>query len=148
MAYDPWADLAGRDDITFGVTRLPKGDGWWMPWVRGIALDDRLDRVGSRCTVAHELAHVDHDDCHLATAGPDGPRQARRQESRADQAAARRLIPLPALAAALATHPDDAAAAAEELDVTVNVLFCRVQNLHPAEEGQLRALLDRSDHAP
>jgi Zn-dependent peptidase ImmA (M78 family) len=147
VLYDPWADLTRRPDIVCRSCRLPAGDGLWFRDLRAIALDDRLDRVGRRVALAHELVHVDNDDEQLAQCGPDGPRQARRQETRADQEAARRLIHLRALASALAAHPRDLPAAADELDVTVQLLVVRIETLHPSEQGKLRAWADREHHA-
>jgi len=140
--YDPWADLAARPDIICRTCPLPVGEGMWFPDLQSIALDERLDRVGRRSALAHELVHVDHGDVQVAGCGPDGPRQARRQEARADQKAARRLIRLPALAAALATHPHDVAAAADDLDVTVHLLVVRIEHLHAVEQRDLRTHLD------
>lgn len=147
MLYDPWADLARRPDIVCRSCRLPAGDGLWFRDLRAIALDDRLDRVGRRVALAHELVHVDRDDHQIAHCGPDGPRQARRQETRADQEAARRLIAIGALRRALATHPRDLSAAADELDVTVHLLVVRIENLQLTEQDQLRARADRDGHA-
>lgn len=147
MLYDPWADLAARPDIVCRTCRLPAGDGLWFPDLRAIALDESLDRVGRRSALAHELVHVDHADVQIAGCGPDGPRQARRQESRADREAARRLIPVSALGHALATHPHDLGAVAEDLDVTVHLVVCRIEQLQPAEQVQLRGRLARDEHA-
>ena len=148
MLYDPWADLAARPDIVCRSCPLPIGsDGLWFPDLRAIALDETLDRVGRRSALAHELVHVDHGDVQVAASGPDGPRQARRQEARADLGAARRLIALPALGDALATYPHDVAAAAEQLDVTVHLLVVRIERLNASERQELRQQLDRGDVA-
>lgn len=147
MDYDPWGDLARRPDIVCRSCRLPQGHGLWFPDLRAIALDDRLDRVGRRCALAHELVHVDHQDEQIAHVGPDGPRQARRQEARADREAARRLIALERLGAALAAHPHDLAAVAAELDVTVPDVVCRIENVTPDEQHRLRELEARDEHA-
>ncbi len=74
--------------------------------------------------------------------GPD--RLAQRVEAAADAWAATRLVPLDALARALAVHPDDAEAAAAELDVTAQVLHDRVGRLGPRE----RALLGEGPAPP
>ena len=148
MLYDPWADLAARPDIVCRSCPLPAGlEGLWFPDLSAIALDDTLDRVGRRSALAHELVHVDHGDVQVATCGPDGPRQARRQEARADQGAARRLVTLPALAEALAAYPHDLAAAADHLDVTVHLLVVRIEHLRPTEQQKLRRELDHDDVA-
>ena len=146
MHYCPWEDLAGRDDIVYRSCPLPGVDGLWFPDLKAIALDRRLNRAGRRSALAHELVHVDSGDVQLAHVGPDGPRLARRQEARADREAARRLIPVDALALALATYPYDLAAVAEELEVTLDVVACRIENLHPAEQGYLRTRMGSSEH--
>lgn len=146
MEYCPWEDLAGRSDIVCRSCALPGVDGLWFPDLRAIALDERLDRAGRRSALAHELVHVDRGDVQLAHIGPDGPRLARRQESAADQEAARRLITVDGLALALATYPYDLAAVAEELEVTVAVVTCRIENLHPAEQGYLRIRMGSREH--
>jgi Zn-dependent peptidase ImmA (M78 family) len=130
--YCPWAHLTAQPDITFGVTRLPAGQGWWLPGERAIVLDDRLDRRGRRSVLAHELAHAEVGDTNCSMEGPDGARLARRREVAADRTAAARLITLPRLADALAWSraPEEVAA---ELDVTLPVLRRRLQDLTPLE---------------
>lgn len=145
--YDPWEDLLSRPGLVFGVTRLPHGRGWWLPERNAIVLDDRLGRVARRCALAHELAHVEADDRACAGLGPGCDRIADRQEWAADQLAARWLVALPDLAAALLAHGDDVAAVAEELDVESHVIVTRVQRLHPAERHYLRRRLAEKEAA-
>lgn len=139
MTYNPWADLGARPHICCDShsIELPAGSGWWLPDVLGIVLDRRLSRVERRCALAHELQHVDHGDVQVHSVGPDGPRMAIRQERRADREAARRLIEVHALIAAMKAHPYDPAHVAEELDVTVDVLRCRLESLNPEEKALL-----------
>lgn len=148
-AYNPWADLGSRPHICCDshTVELPAGAGWWLPDVMGIVLDRRLSRVERRCALAHELQHVDRGDVQVFTVGPDGPRLARRQERRADREAARRLVEVQALAAAMRAHPDNPAAVAEELDVTVDVLLCRLETLGLEERALLVFDLNGLDHA-
>lgn len=149
MRYSPWADLGARPHICCDAhtIELPHGGGWWLPDVLGIVLDRRMTRVERRCALAHELRHVDHGDEQVAHVGPDGPRLARRQEARADREAARRLISIDDLSAALVAHPHDGAAAAEQLDVTEKVLRNRLVNLSAGEEQQLRSTLGRTEQS-
>lgn len=149
MGYSPWDDLGDRPHICVDThtLELSQGQGWWLPDVLGIVLDRRLTRVERRCALAHELRHVDHHDVQVAGIGPDGPRIARRQETRADREAARRLIDVHRLAAAVAAHPDDAQTVADELDVTTDVLHCRLAHLLVAERELVRSALDRAEHA-
>jgi Zn-dependent peptidase ImmA (M78 family) len=134
--YCPWKDLASREDVTFGITRLPLGQGWWLPDERAIVLDDRLDHTERRTVLAHELVHVDHDDHNCAHDGPDGPRIGRRRELVADRIAATRLISIDQLADALAWSraPEEAAA---ELDVTLPMLRRRLASLTAGERDLL-----------
>lgn len=147
--YDPWADLHARPHICcdWHSVELPVGRGWWLPDVLGIVLDRRLSRVERRCALAHELRHADHHDEQVAHIGPDGPRLARRQEKRADREAARRLVELDQLAAALRAYPSDPAAVADELDITVDVLHCRLDTMPPTERAQLITLLEDLEQA-
>ncbi|MCZ2837182.1 ImmA/IrrE family metallo-endopeptidase [Modestobacter sp. VKM Ac-2985] len=147
--YNPWADLGSRPHICCDshTVELPTGVGWWLPDVMGIVLDRRLTRVERRCALAHELQHVDRGDVQVFAIGPDGPRLAQRQERRADREAARRLVEVQALALAMRVHPHDPAAVAEELDVTVDVLRCRLDTLRPAERGLLVLDLAEVEHA-
>lgn len=150
MTYNPWADLGSRPHICCDAhtVELPVGKGWWLPDVMGIVLDRRLSRVERRCTLAHELQHVENDDTQVAPIGPDGPRLARRQEKRADREAARRLIDVHHLGAALRAHPHDPSAVAEELDVTTDVLRCRLDHLSRAERTVVVDILSHQEHAP
>lgn len=149
MTYNPWADLHARPHICcdWHSVELPVGKGWWLPDVLGIVLDRRLGRIDRRCALAHELRHAEHHDQQIADIGPDGPRLARRQESRADREAAQRLIDLDELADALRAHPDHPTAVAEELDVTVDVLHCRLDTLSTADRELLVQLLENLEQA-
>lgn len=149
MGYSPWTDLGGRPEICCDThsLELPTGGGWWLPDVAGIVLDRRMSRVERRCALAHELRHVDHGDRQIAHVGPDGPRQARRQETRADIAAARRLITIRALLDALLAHPDDPAIVAEHLDVTEHVLAVRLRHLNATEKAVLTAAFPVAEHS-
>lgn len=146
--YDPWDDADQRPDLDYLLDdALPRGDAWWLPWLGLIVIRKSLHPVKRRCVLAHELVHVDHDDIQVAHIGPDGPRLAHRQETRADAEAARRLLPIEILCAAALAYPGDAHGLAHELDVTVEVLRCRLAHLHPAEAAWLRATLACRDHA-
>ena len=149
-AYDPWQDADARSDVDVVIDpALPpgRGDAWWIRMLRAIAIRDGLHPTHRRCVLAHELVHVDADDDQLAGHGPDGTRLGRRQEQRADRTAARRLIRLQDLVAAIATHPADPAAVAHELDVTQHVLRTRLEHLHDAERATLAAAILEVDAA-
>lgn len=143
MTYNPWAQLRELGPrFAFGIARLPAGRGWWCPDVPGIVLDKRLTRVERRSVLAHELVHVEEGDRQCASVGPDGSRQARRRERKADVTAARRLIDLDALAAAelWGRHPTEVA---EELDVDLHTLRVRVETLDDDERAYLRGRLEQ-----
>lgn len=126
--WSPWAELGRRPDIWLHRCRLDEGRGWWCPEERVILLDERLDRRAARCVLAHELGHVVLGHTGLPdVAGAD--RISARAEHAADLWAARRLLPAAELRRAVALYPDDAAAAACELDVTADVLRLRLADV-------------------
>lgn len=139
--YDPWHDLAQRKHLTLAVTRLPVGTGWYFHDIEGIALDDRLDRVGRRCALAHELAHIDLGHTHqVAGSGPGTSRIARRREIEADDLAARRLITPRYLADAIRWCLCEEEVA-EELGVTVELTRRRMALLNDEEKDYIETRL-------
>jgi Zn-dependent peptidase ImmA (M78 family) len=136
-SYCPWRDLRARSDLTFAVARLPLGDGWYLPDVPGIVLDERLGRIARRCVLAHELAHLDLGHLQVAGQGAGTSRLARRNEAEADLLAARRLLPMGALEHWL-PYAASGGEAAELLDVTARVLEVRLARLDQAERARLR----------
>jgi Zn-dependent peptidase ImmA (M78 family) len=145
-SYCPWRDLRKRSDLTFAVMRLPLGDGWYLPDVPGIVLDERLDRIARRCVLAHELAHVDLGHSQVAGQGAGTGRLARRNESEADLLAARRLLPVSALEHWL-PYAASRGEAAELLDVTAQMLEVRLERLDPAERARLRRAVIQARNA-
>lgn len=138
VRWSPWAELRRYPDIWVHRCRLSEGLGWWCPGERMILVDERLDGCQTRCVVAHELGHavLGHG---WSPDFADVDWLARRQERQADQWAARRLVTVDALAEALVAHPDDRAAAACFLDVTVDVLADRLAAVDDAERAVIRA---------
>lgn len=132
MTYDPWQTLAARPDISMAVTRLPAGQAWWLPDLRGIVLDDRLNQAERRSALEHELQHAEAGDV-CCNVGPDGGRQTRRQERRTDARAAGRLISLEALADAL-TWCLGVDELAEHLHVDARTVRARIRSLTPGEK--------------
>lgn len=149
VRYDPWGAVDQRDLDCLRDPDLPqdKGDSWWLPWQRTIVLRAGLHPVHERCVLTHEVAHHDHDDVQVSQIGPDGPRLSRRQERRADNEAARRLLELGDLAAAMLAHPTNPLGVAHELEVTVEVLQHRLGHLDENEGAWLEQLLASRDHA-
>lgn len=142
MIYDPWADLRGREHITFGITHLPAGEGWWLPQIPAIVLNTGLSRIERRCVLAHELVHADDNTTQCAGDGPGTARIARRREANADEIAARRLISMEQLIDALqwALSPEEIA---EHLDVTPRLARIRVMTLTDSEKEEIEKLLQQ-----
>jgi Zn-dependent peptidase ImmA (M78 family) len=127
--YHPWRALRDHPDIDVEWTPLPDGilaltDGRTRIWI-----DPRQHQAKRRCTLAHELAHIELGHTGGCT---------HREDRAADQIAARRLIPLDRLADAL-TWARSLEEAAEELWVDVAMLRARLDGLHPPEERYLTA---------
>lgn len=98
-----------------------------------ILVERALPVAERRCALAHALAHL---DLGHTTDGMWAPRE----ELAADRLAARRLIALDELAAALLADlpPVDVAAL---LEVTEEYVALRIKSLHPAERGWLTGRL-------
>jgi Zn-dependent peptidase ImmA (M78 family) len=143
LSYDPAADAADRyPDWIIRTADL----GGVIPEVlsrsrRVILIEHAHTEAQRRCSLAHALAHLDlgHTDT------PDGWFE-RREEVEADDLAARRLIPLPDLARALAWSRDRDEVA-RELGVDTSMLASRQDRMRTDERRRLRRLLSRSDRA-
>lgn len=131
LTYDPWRDAAQRyPDWVIRRVELHGLTEVMCTRRRVILLDRSLGRARRRGALAHSLAHLDLE--HRATDGD----YERWQEREADKLAARRLIPLDALADAL-RWSRSAPEIAAELDVDVGILRARVDVIHPAERAVL-----------
>lgn len=134
--YDPW-DHASRLDLRIVFRKLP-GDLMGVYFhgpSRVIALDSRLTQAERRCTLAHELVHLERgDDGRCASAWHES-----KQEALVHQIASRRLITTEDLALALIlhTHVHDQA---EELWVDLGTLRTRLAGLSTAEHEELAEL--------
>ncbi|MCK8674144.1 hypothetical protein M1M07_23910 [Rhodococcus sp. HM1] len=102
----------------------------------GIYLDCRLNQAGRRCTLTHEIEHLERGPA------PDHPHFAALEEHIVEVLAARRLITLPHLldAAVWTQHPHELA---EELWVTVETLTTRVAHLTREERAHINRELAR-----
>jgi Zn-dependent peptidase ImmA (M78 family) len=137
VTWSPWAELrVHHPDVWVHRCRLSEGLGWWCPGERMILVDDRLGLLATRCVVAHEIAHatLGHEACHDFG---DSGWLARRLESAADRWAAARLVPLPALALALASYPDDLVSVCDDLHVTADVVRTRLDMLSERDRARL-----------
>lgn len=134
--YNPWRIL--RDlwphievdtyaDLPEGVTAIVHG--------RWILLRRTLTQRGRRCTLAHEIAHLERGEV------PDHAHYAQREESVVERIAAQRLIELDALADAL-RWTQHHAELADELWVDEPMLQARLNALTPVEVRYLRSQLE------
>jgi hypothetical protein len=112
VTYDPLADLASRyPDWVVGFTAL----GWGIQEALSLRSKVILIEAGDppaerRCSLAHAVAHLDLGHRAVAAGFFDA-----RQELGASELAARRLIPLEALASALSWTRNPAEIASELL---------------------------------
>lgn len=107
----------------------------WFPDQQVIAVDKRLRRLKARCSLAHELAHVVFGD----VCGTEGGLYDYRRELRADEFAARLLLPdLDELARTIVVTCTDGHAA-RELNVTLDLYRTRLDTLRPHEREVIDA---------
>lgn len=134
--YDPWADVASNWPGVEVVIEPMRGTLLGELRYPVIALRAGTSAAQRRCTLAHELVHLERGvtDC--------GPWAAREELAVHDEAA-RRLIRLDDLAAAVrAAGPVSAAAVlAQALEVDTQTLTLRVERLTPRERAMLRSRL-------
>lgn len=134
MRYDPWQDLRRNWPEVRVLTSALPGDLLGVLRYPVIVLRAGTTAAQRRCTLAHEIVHLERG---LADTGP----WAAREEHLVHREAARRLITLDALCAALVTcgGSEDLSTLAQELDVDAETLVSRVDALSPAERAKLRA---------
>jgi hypothetical protein len=128
VMWHPWRTLRAMPEVTLHLRAdMPLGlfattDG------ERIVMSNRLLQRERRAALAHELEHI--------RSGRIGHCSAR-EESYVRQAAARRLITIEGLAAALqwTQHIEELA---EELWVDEDTVRCRLEHLHPSERHYLR----------
>lgn len=124
---NPWADLTSRPQLDLCWGGLPPGqlgatDGHRIWIATGLTVRER------RCTLAHELVHIDLGLVSDVTWAA---------EQRVRDVTARRLLPdIDAVASALAGGVD-MATASDELWVTEDVLTDRLTTLADAERAML-----------
>ena len=114
---------------------LPAGRFGLVDWARrAVVVDCRLSEAQRRCTVCHELVHVERGPV------PADPWLAAREERAVEAEAARRLIGLEDLAGALAWSGRPAEGA-EELRVDARMLGARLAGLDADERAWLAGRL-------
>ncbi|WP_314711849.1 ImmA/IrrE family metallo-endopeptidase [Propionibacterium acidifaciens] len=121
---------------TLAEAELPAGRAGQADFVRRVVtLRPGLSQAQRRCTLAHELVHVERGPV------PADPWLAAREERAVEAEAARRLIGLDALADALAwsAWPDEVA---DELWVDEQTLNARVAGLSRSERAWLDQRLE------
>lgn len=127
--YSPWGALAQLSDVQLRFQDLPDALGYWDPASRTIVLDRNQTQAERRCTLAHELEHLERGDENVEHVSPV---LAARQEIAACTRAARRLIPLDDLIEALLWSQDEQELA-EELNVDEDTIRVRLLTLSEAE---------------
>lgn len=139
-AYDPWLDLRQNwphvqvviEPMTDDLLGEVRDDG------RVIALRADTSAAQRRCTLTHELVHLERGilDC--------GP-WLQREEDLVHAEVSLRLIPLASLAAAIRSlgGADDPAALAQCLEVDSETLAVRLSRMRAAERSMLRRSLAR-----
>lgn len=146
--YNPFDVISGHPHWTLWTRAvLPSGEqGRWYDDAQVMLLDRGLGRVGRRCTAAHEVEHALAGDRLCRGTIYDQVFEAK-SERRAMARAARKLIPIEALARALRLHEGDDEAVADFLDVDLDALDVRRVTLQPAELLVLRQELQRLEQS-
>ncbi|MCD1287288.1 ImmA/IrrE family metallo-endopeptidase [Brevibacterium sp. CCUG 69071] len=127
MTHHPWRDLRSRENVTLSWRDLPPGMRGATDGSSAIWMEPDLLQVERRCTLAHELAHIDLGHTEKTTVA---------EENAARRYAAQKLIDWDALVDAF-RWAHNAHEAADELWVTPEVLEDRLRFLHPNERALL-----------
>lgn len=136
MGWNPWAHVRETyPEITVVTHQELPGRIWGLRAGNLIWLCKRLDQARRRCTLTHEIIHLERGAVPADLIG-----HAREERTVAEEAA-RRLIPLEDLANAL-RWTRDCHQLAEQLWVDVPTLRTRLDTLDPIEVAQLEHDLD------
>jgi hypothetical protein len=129
--YDPWHALADFDQARVVYAELPPRRRGEVDFrTQTITLHRMLDPTTQRCTLAHELVHLER--------GPVMLFAAPREERTVAAIAARRLVGIDELAEALRWSQDERSIA-DELAVDVRTVRVRMRSLDDAEREFLSA---------
>lgn len=132
--YSPWAELASLPGIQVLYEEIEDCWGFYDHATETIHLDSRLNQAERRCTLTHELIHAHGRDKaeHVTPA----------VERRVENEAARRLIPLDALADILRWAPNEHVVA-DALWVDVDTVRNRLDGLTAEERTYISERQDR-----
>jgi hypothetical protein len=136
VTWHPWRALRAMTHVDIQWERMDGLLGTWDAVTSTITLhpDQRQDE--RRCTATHEAIHAEWG--HEGGCDP-------KTELRVRKEAARRLIPIAALADALMFYGHDLHQVRLELWVDPETLRTRLDHLHPAERGYIRARMRARD---
>jgi hypothetical protein len=133
-SYDPWQALCEHHDVRLVVEELPGTRRGEIDFEsRTITLHPRLRPAERRCTLTHELVHLER--------GPVLVRQTGREERVVAAISARRLVPLDALADVM-SWTDDPRVIAEELDVDPRTIKVLLDDLTESERASISRVLE------
>lgn len=128
--YHPWRELRSREHLELTWADLPPGISGLTDGSSAIWMEPDQLQVERRCTLAHELCHIDLGHTTKPTTA---------EEAKARRCAARRLIDWDALVDAFRwAHTVEECA--DELWVTPAVLEDRLRFLHPHERALLKLI--------
>lgn len=125
----PWRRFRAKEGWTLIWSTLPDGlKGFTDHTTHTVLLDKDLQQTDRRCTICHELAHIERGPV------PSDPILKAREESAVERQAARELIDLDALLDAL-KWAHNVPEAADVLWVSDDVLKVRMEHLQPDERA-------------
>jgi hypothetical protein len=136
MGWNPWRHIGDNyPHIPVIRDRELPGRIWGLTDGTRIWICRRLNQAQRRSTLAHELIHIERG------LPPNDPRGLAREERLVSELAARRLITLQDLTAALKWSREPAELA-DALWVDADTLKARMQSLDPIEVAQLEHELE------
>lgn len=139
--YHPWRELDTLPGVRVVVTELPEGLwGFYDEPTHTIFIDSALSQAEKRCTLTHEMVHAERQDGPTST-----PWHERHREQATNETAARRLIPIDALADVL-VWTADVHEVAEVLWVDVDTVQIRLATLTKDEEAVIIERIDQDIH--